>query len=99
MKKDTIRESAREEQSTKRAFTAAAKSKQLLATFFCASKIAYTHSAKLEKKKAIKHKYHQIYTLKDNLTILGRCVVADKRHLLDCDSDKFSSLIQNELLP
>lgn len=67
MKRDTIRERAREEQSTKRAFTAA-KLRQLLATFFCASKIAFTHSAKLEKK-AIKHKYYQIYTLKDNLTM------------------------------
>lgn len=68
MKRDTIRERAREEQSTERAFTAA-KLRQLLATFFfCASKIAFTHSAKLEKKKAIKHKYYQIYTLKDNFT-------------------------------
>jgi len=51
MKRDTIRERAREEQSTKRAFTEA-KLRQLLATFFfCASKIAFTHSAKLEKKK------------------------------------------------
>lgn len=37
--------------------------------FFCASKIAFTHSAKLEKKKAIKHKYYQSYTSKDNLTM------------------------------
>lgn len=50
MKRDTIRERAREEQSTKRAFTEA-KLRQLLATFFCASKIAFTHSAKLEKKQ------------------------------------------------
>lgn len=45
MKRDTIRESAREEQSTRRAFTAA-EVETTIGNFFCASKIAFTHSAK-----------------------------------------------------
>lgn len=52
MKRDTIRKSERgTEHGKKRAFTAA-KLRQLLATFFfCASKIAFTHSAKIRRKK------------------------------------------------
>lgn len=69
MKRDTIREKAREERSTKRAFTAA-KLRQLAATFFCASKIALTQ-CKI-RKKAI-NTYYQIYTLKDNLMFRQVC--------------------------
>ncbi len=52
MKRDTIREkSERGREHGKKHFTAA-KLRQLLATFFfCASKIAFTHSAKLKKRK------------------------------------------------
>lgn len=53
MKRDTIRERAREEQSTERAFTAA-KLRQLLATFFlCQQDCIYTQ-CKIRKKKSNK---------------------------------------------
>lgn len=73
MKRDTIREKERERDRAQKEHLQLFEDelRQLLATFFCASKIAFTHSAKLEEKKnkAIKHKYYQIYTLKDILTM------------------------------
>lgn len=54
MKRDTIRETARErKRARKRAFTAVEKRVETTIgrQIFCASKIAFTHSAKLEKKK------------------------------------------------
>lgn len=48
----------RREESTQRAFTAAASTQTIgnISSFFCASKIAFTQSAKKLKKKKIREK-------------------------------------------
>ena len=70
MRRDTIREreSERGTEHGKSIYSGKVETTIGNFFFFCASKIAFTHSAKSEKK-AIKHKYYQIYTSRDKSTM------------------------------
>lgn len=106
MKRDTIQKSKREEnRARKEHLQRQSRDNYWQHFFFCASKIAFTHSAKKlgeeNKKRAIKHKYDQIYTLRDNLSMFRQvCCFGEGGATSTCwiVTDSFSSLIQKSTL-